>query len=265
MQPVILFRADPCDRAALDRLVKRVGATICLASDCQRMATLLERLPRAIVVVNLDRLADSEASAIVDIVAMHEASPIFHLSLSSSAAKLVASTADVVSPVAVCLKGFDGLERCVLNAELAAVDSAAGVAILAQLKGALGLDRFELVWSAALVGRRVTSVREWGIVFGQSTRTLERRFLERGLPGPKRVLSWMLALHTAWRVERLGWTRKQAASVCGASSPRSLATRLVRGNNVGIGGHRHMESFGDLLERCAYELGRPGGASRSEN
>jgi hypothetical protein len=89
-------------------------------------------------------------------------------------------------------------------------------------------DTRVLMTQAAILGRRATSVAQWAELRGESPHTLERRIADSLSRPPKPLLTWMLCLHVAWRIERLGLSLKTVAASAGVTSPGEIRKRLQR-------------------------------------
>ena len=82
------------------------------------------------------------------------------------------------------------------------------------------------VMATAVLGykrQRVSVVAKWCCV---SERTLERRLAAGALPPARTLLSWSLAIHSAWRLEALDWSAKRVAASAELSSVAALSKHL---------------------------------------
>ncbi len=156
-----------------------------------------------------------------------------------------------VNVLRVSVRGFD-----VLGADVAAILSPLlperpRLAILAAVAPQVSGPVARIVAAAVVVGERVASVRELSALCGLSVRTLEARCHDAGILAPKPLLGWMLALHTAWRMTRWGWSAQRAAEVAGLQSADALSDRIQRATGLRLGPACRDVGFDGLLERLA--------------
>lgn len=136
----------------------------------------------------------------------------------------------VLFDLRLSLRNADHFARCVAGIRFPTTQ--ARIAILARIQELVPPEVLDIVVAATVLGERHASMSVLAALCELSERRLEERLAEvRTLPG-KRLMMWMLSLHSMWRLERLGWPAKRAASEAGFATPDGLS-RLVQ-RTVGL-------------------------------
>ena len=112
-----------------------------------------------------------------------------------------------------------------------------------------------IVVAGVIVGLRRTSVACLATITGVPQRTVRQRLQLAGLPSPQRYLGWVLALHTAWRIERQEVSYQAAATLAGADTVRALSAYLRSHVRRSIRGIEDL-GFDRLLEWCHSQRSR---------
>ncbi len=136
----------------------------------------------------------------------------------------------------------------------------AAPAILARTGPKVPYRAIAILVGAITLGRQRCSVRCLATACGLPTRTLEWRLKTSGMLPARCLLGWCTSLHSAWRMDVLGWSAKRAAAVAGFASSATFSSYTFR--HVGILPTRLNRSGGyaALLERFSEEcvaLGSP--------
>jgi hypothetical protein len=210
---------------------------------------------RVAVVLDGTTLGDSEFRRIVEILVSRDVPFVHVFTLSSRTARHVRICAEAGASPTIVMRGFDDLEQGVRK--LIAGGRGGAVAALARaLPEAWGEGTKTLAVEAAVVGRRVCSVAAWAAARRESARSLDRRVGESPLPTARRLLTWMLFLHTAWRIDVEGWPPKRVAGEAGVASPHELVRRFRRVIPEQVDVTLKHLGFGDACESFLHVIGR---------
>ena len=85
-----------------------------------------------------------------------------------------------------------------------------------------------IVQVAILIGHRRRHVHDLARVCGTAPRTIHWRLATAGPMTARQLLAWALALHAAWRRERLGWNVKQVSAAAGFDTRGAFANYIRR-------------------------------------
>lgn len=136
--------------------------------------------------------------------------------------------------------------------------SSADLAILAGLGAPRAGFAAEALVCAVVCGARRCTTHAFADAARLPTRTLQWRLARACLPEARDLLAWMLALHTLWRVDVLGWPYKRAALAASYDNPDALGTYIRRhvGGRPGAlsrdgGFHAVLRELAALLPRAA--------------
>jgi len=222
--------------------------------NCSSLIDRMARGDHLIVVVDIDAVTDTDVSAILGAAASSGVRLAYRVSLTSRTASQIVACAHAGVPATVSLRGFDRIQESVTSLVTATHAPDGTASIVARLADCLDTESLAAATEACLVGRRAATVAGWAAVTRESTRSLERRVANTILPHPKRLLAWMLVLHTAWRVQQLGWPAKRAAADAGLSTARTLASRMQRVMGHDVATRRGRVPFLGMLELFVAEL-----------
>ena len=227
------------------------------ATDSGALVRYLATGERVIVVLDSTTLSDAALRRTAEMLVSRDVPFVHVFALSSRTARHVRMCAEAGATPTIVARGFDDLEQNVRN--LAAGGGGGAVSALARaLPEAWGETTNTLVIEAAVVGRRVCSVGTWAAARRESARSLDRRVAVSPLPTARRLLTWMLYLHTAWRIDAQGWPPKRAAGEAGVASPHELVRRFRRViPEQGEVRLRHL-GFGNACESFLHLSGRTG-------
>lgn len=195
------------------------------------VASLIERIASGackLAVLDSASLSDSAMRECATAAHLRGLPLLLVIRLTQRAARHVLTCAATQLSLAVAVRGIDSIERGVETLVDNKRPTDALLQIAQRLPAAWAQPNRGLATEAALVGRRVCSVPEWAVMRKTSVRTLERQISRAFRVTPTRLLAWMLFLHTAWRIDELGWSPKRAATESGASSPYELRRRFQR-------------------------------------
>jgi hypothetical protein len=173
------------------------------------------------------------------------------LDLTRVAARQVVTLTRHLPHVVVLVRDHDDLAHQIAAAQHQSAPSA-HLAITRYLLPSIPERAADIVAAAALSGHRRTSIPDFARVCGVPTRTLEWRLRTAGVAPARNVLGWMNALHSLWRLERLGWTSKQTAAA-GFSSCEAWSNYLARHAGARPTALLH-DGFTQLLTRCGEQV-----------
>jgi AraC-like DNA-binding protein len=114
----------------------------------------------------------------------------------------------------------------------------------------------ECLVAMSIVGRARLLARQFAGLWGQPLRTLELRVTTARLPAVSILLGWMLALHAAFRIEKLDWPVKRAGHEAGFVSSEAFAEYVRRHVGLRPASMRAAGTFVALLERFSDLIGR---------
>jgi hypothetical protein len=108
------------------------------------------------------------------------------------------------------------------------------------------------VVAGIVTSSRRMKVSMFAATTGLPARTISDRLTMAGLPNPHRFLGWVLALHTAWRLERQRMSHQEVAKLAEFPSVRALSEYLTSHVQRSI---RAIEDIGfdDLLNWCVAQ------------
>lgn len=151
---------------------------------------------------------------------------VLRTALSSVAAQALIELAEWIPIGHISLCGDDRLAADIKQLLDVPVSPAPALTLLPKVGSPLKREAI----AAAVLGRRRSHLIDLARVCGLPTRTLQWRF-ERYAGGATTVscvLGLSLALHTVWRMERLGWTLKRCAAEAGFHDAHCLSAYVQR-------------------------------------
>jgi hypothetical protein len=184
--------------------------------------------------------------------------------LSSQVLSAVAQYHTRFCDIRLALRGFDSLPTMV-RALFADSPTPSRLEIICRVQNVVAEPALSTIARAALLGESCRSVADLARVCATSVRTVESRLSRQCPLAAKAILMWMLALHTAWRVERLGCTGKTAAAAAGLKSERLLSNRMERITGLRAADFGCRISFTQLLDRFVAILRNGPHAPESNN
>lgn len=235
-----------------------VGHELVRVSDHGALIRQMVSGERVIVVLDSATVSDSALGGIVETAASRNLPLVYVITLTPRVARhVLACSRAGVSPTIV-IRGFDYLDRSIgkLIANGRAPDAISAVA--SGFPNGWDEGTKALAAEAAVVGRGACSVAAWAGARGESVRSLDRRVADCLLPTAKRLLTWMLFMHTAWRIEAMGWPPKKAAAEAGVDSPRELARRFRRVIPEQVDAPLRRLCFPEAYESFVTTVGRAG-------
>lgn len=229
---------------------------VLFCNDIRQVAAAVAATDVRLVILELHGDADADLRAVADAV-NRRAFPIpvlFRFALRRTTTRQLVACQSNFLDIRFSLRGFDSLREGVI-ALLSRVDtSSAREAIVSRVGPVVPTSVLEIVIGAAVVGERRASVGDLASLVAMSVRSVESRLVVSQTMGAKRLLSHMLVLHTCWRVSRLGWTRKRAATAAGFHSPGPLTNWLKRATGMRPSYLLDEHVFGERLEHFISQL-----------
>ncbi len=168
---------------------------------------------------------------------------------SSSNMREIVALASVAAQLRVSLCNFDDLADDLTGMIADPPETNAEQMIIKTVAPRLDALVRHIIVVAAIIGKRRTHVTDVAHLTGLNERTLEWRFRAVGGPTPTKVLGWMVALHTMWRLEVLGWSVKRAADAAHFRDAAALSNYMY--GHFGARPRRALELGGS-----SYWLGR---------
>ncbi len=163
-----------------------------------------------------------------DVLRVSEYVPLLlRVRLTAPVTREIARVSKVTSNVHISLRGIDSLEADVQRLLSDGTACIAEQSIIGKIERLHPRIR-DIVVAAAVAGRRRVGVKDFASFCEMPVRTLEWRLQAANAPTARRLLGWMVALHTAWRMDGLGWPLKRAALAAGFSSPEALGNYIQR-------------------------------------
>lgn len=222
---MLIFRVSPDERR---RLESQLGRHVCLfaASNAEAAAALKRTDAIGSVWELSDRMPDGSNLPVTVRHSDNELPFLVHAQLKRSVVRDLVSLSRSVSALQISLCGFDDLveeaRRVIDGRREPSPDQAILKSVAAHADGVL-----DIVATAAIVGRRRTSVRELADVLRLRPRTIEWRLKSVGMMSPERLLGRMLSLHVLWRMQKLEWPLKRIAAAAGFSGPPAISNYIL--------------------------------------
>jgi hypothetical protein len=260
--PVIAFARTPEARDAVSKGVGKRGVRFCsyedeLAGEAAKegITTLVWDAAR-----DASTLIPSVAQALSGRAAVD--SILIQVELSDITCRLYLAIRRQLPHAILCLRGFDSLETMVSSLCAGASERRGDGAIIERVVPLVPPDGGDILTAATMCGHRRLRVDEFAKAYGTPLRTIEYRLGRSGIVPPREVLGWMLALHSAWRLDILGWPPKRVAAAAGFSSTDRWASYIwthVQARPLAIlnGG-----GFEGLLDRGCRAIIRAGTTAR---
>jgi len=260
---IIVFAAPDAEYHAIEMsLPRRWGVIRC--GSFQAMARNLADDDVAWVLLELDptRSIDLEMLKRAIDCRRTQADALIRFELSRYACRIVLSILQIMPDATLSIRPFDSLELAVRSLANRSEGPSAHAHILRCIAPLAPSSVRDLFVTAALVASRRLSVAEFAHCLGYSERTVHARLASGRLPRPRQLIASMVALHSAWRLDRLGWAPKRAARAAGFTSQASFGNYLKR--NVGATPSQLAETGGFDQARTVVES-RIRGAGSSQD
>ncbi|HVT40204.1 MAG TPA: hypothetical protein VHE78_14280 [Gemmatimonadaceae bacterium] len=210
----------------------------------------------AIIVWELASGAEGQIESVAE--AMHnraEAAPILvRMDLTKAAARQVLVLARYLPEAQVSLRGHDDLESDINMLYNEPGGRGAYAAIVQRLLPLTHGRARDIVACASVAGHSRTSVRSLARLCGVPVRTLEWKLRAAQQAPAKILVGWMVALHSLWRLDVLGWTPKRTAHAARFHSGEAWSNYV--GHHVGARPATLLREggFESLLDQCARQV-----------
>lgn len=240
-------------RAILRGLDGKARVRFCTHAD--ELVEAIRTQPASAVLVEWTPETAFRLRAIVDAI-RSAATPIpilIRCSMSRQVALDILSVSPLVLDLRISLRGYDDVSVCAAQLLLRHDALSARSHLVARVTEVSPPLAVAVIATAAIVGERCSTVRCLADVCHMPVRSLEHRLSEAGVVPAKRVLLWMVALHAAWRRERLCWSSKRTSAAAGCRASRELTARVRRVLGVSVadlGEHVRFDAAFDQFAKC---------------
>lgn len=236
------------ERLSLSRALGTAHDVTFCSTSIDLIRQIKARSPR-LVVLDVAAISGHELTALATLLRDQQLRVVARLPLSVGALRHAIALQRADCEAWLSLRSIDELQHCVARVLTGAHDESARSEILSHLAHYVADARLCPLMAAVAVGETDPTVNRFARACGMPVRTFQSHVRRLGLPTPKRLLLWSVALHTAWRLERLDWSAKKAAIRSGYTSARALSNAVARLTARRASGLRRTHSFVSLLEQ----------------